>query len=102
MGCKTPLMPIPVAGPFDQIGVDVVQLPMSQNGNKYAIVLMDYLTKWPEVLATKDQTALTIAPLWVEQIISQHGVLAEPLSPRNCLSVATDGRSLFPDGDPQG
>jgi len=42
---KPPLMPIPVAGPFDQIGVDVVQLPMSQNGNKYATVFMDYLTK---------------------------------------------------------
>lgn len=73
-------MPIPVADPFDRIGVDVVQLPMSQNGNKYAIVFMDYLTKWTEVFATKDQTALTIVPLWVEQIISRHGVPAELLS----------------------
>ena len=32
------------------------------------------------MFATKDQTALTIAQLWVEQIISQHGVPAELLS----------------------
>ena len=32
------------------------------------------------MFATKDQTALTIAPLWVEQIISRHGVPAELLS----------------------
>ena len=40
-------------------------------GNKYAIVFMDYLTKWPEA---EDQTAPTIAKLLVEGIVSQHGV----------------------------
>lgn len=43
---------------------------------------MDYLTKWPEVLATSDQSALTIVHLLVEQIISCHGVPAELLSDR--------------------
>ena len=43
---------------------------------------MDYLTKWPEVFAVKDQTAATIATLLVEQIISRHGVPAEVLSDR--------------------
>ena len=85
---KPPLTPIPVAGPFDRIGVDVVQLPMSQNGNKYAIVFMDYLTKWPEVFAAKDQTALTIAQLLVEQIISRHGVPAELLSDRGAAFLS--------------
>ena len=44
------LQPIPVGGPFHMVGVDVLQLPPSCNGNKYAIVFMDYFTKWPEVL----------------------------------------------------
>ena len=41
---------------------------------------MDYLTKWPDVFRVSDQTALTIAHLLVEQVISQHGVPSQLLS----------------------
>ena len=71
---QPPLTPIPVAGPFDRVGVDVLQLPKTSTGNRYAVVFMDYLTKWPEVFATADQTAPTIARLLVEEIVSRHGV----------------------------
>ena len=60
-----PLNSIPVEGLFHRVGVDVIQFPKSQSGNQYAVVFTDYLTKWPEVFATKDQTALTIAELFV-------------------------------------
>jgi len=53
------------------LGVDVLQLPLSHNGYQYAIVCMDYFTKWPEVFATEDQTAETIAQLLVEQVIAR-------------------------------
>ena len=76
------LTPIPVDGPFDWIGVDVLQLPKSSRGNCYAIVFMDYFTKWPEVFLATDQTALTIAKLLVEEVISRHGVPRELLSDR--------------------
>ncbi len=79
---KPPLVPIPVAGPFDRVGVDVLQLPTSYEGNQYAVVFVDYLTKWPEVFPTKDQTTLTIARLLVEHVISRHGVPADLLSDR--------------------
>ena len=79
---RPPLTPIPVTGPFDRVGVDVVQFAKSQNGNKYAGVFVDYLTKWPEVFPTPDQSALTIAKLLVEHIISRHGVPRELLSDR--------------------
>ena len=39
----------------------VLQLPHSLGGNQYAIVFVDYLTKWPEVFAVPVQTADTIA-----------------------------------------
>ena len=77
-----PLLPIPVAGPFDRVGVDVIQFPRSHQGNRYAVVFVDYLTKWPEVFATADQSALTVAWLLVEHIISRHGVPGELLSDR--------------------
>ena len=53
-----------------------------KRGNKYAVVFVDYLSKWPEVFATSDQTAPTIAKLLVEEIISQHGVPQQLLSDR--------------------
>ena len=84
VGCavKPLLTPVPVGGPFDCVGVDVVQLPVIKKGHKYAVVLMDYLAKWPEVFPTKDQTAPTITKLLVEEIICHHGVPAALLSDR--------------------
>ena len=79
---RPPLTPIPVNGPFDRVGVDVLQLPKTRRGNRYAIVFVDYLTKWPEVYATSDQTAPTISRLLVEEVISRHGVPNQLLSDR--------------------
>ena len=77
---KPPLTPIPVGGAFDRLGEDIIQFPRSKDGNWYAVVFVDYLTKWPEIFAVADQRAHTIAQLLVEQIISRHGVPAELLS----------------------
>jgi len=52
----TPLTPIPVSDPFDRVGVDAVQLPVSDRGNKYAAAFIDYMSKWPEVYAVPDQS----------------------------------------------
>ena len=50
----------------------IIKFPRSKKGNQYAVVLMDYLTKWPEVFAVPDQTAATIARLLVEEIVTHH------------------------------
>ena len=77
-----PLTPIPVGGPFDRMGVDVVQLPRTRSGKQYAVVFVDYMTKWPEVFATSNQSAFTIAKLLVEKIVRLHGVPSQLLSDR--------------------
>ena len=79
---KPPLTPIPVTGAFDRVGVDVLQLPRTRRGNRYAVVFVDYLTKWPEVFPVADQSSATIAKLLVEQVVSRHGVPSEILSDR--------------------
>ena len=76
------LTPIPVGGPFDRLGVDILKFPTSGHGKKYAVVFMDYLTKWPKVFATEDQSSSTIAELLVEHVITRHGVPSELLSDR--------------------
>lgn len=63
-------------------GVDVLKLPKTSRGHQYAVVFVDYLTKWPEVFAVRDQTAPTIAKLLTEKIIPRHGVPTELLSDR--------------------
>src|SRR2546421_445754 len=71
---KEPLHPIPVHEPFHRIGIDFVgPLPRSKNGNRYIIVAMDYLTKWPEARAFPEATAEVTAQFIYENIICQHG-----------------------------
>ena len=79
---KPYLTPIPVGGAFDRIGVDIIKFLRSRTGMTYAVVFVDYLTKWPEVFATADQTSPTIARLLVEEVIPRHGVPSELLSDR--------------------
>ena len=70
-------MPILIGEVFDQVGVE---FPTSYDGNQYAVVFMDYLSKWREDFAVADQTAYTVATLLVEHKISRHGVPAEPVA----------------------
>ena len=77
---RPPLSPIPVSGPFDRVGVDILQLPCTKCGNRYAIVVMDYLTKWPEAFPAPDQSSATVARVLVEEVMSRHGVPSEILS----------------------
>ncbi len=44
--CKPLLHPIPVAGPFDMIRVDILEMPATLQGNRYVVVFVEYLTKW--------------------------------------------------------
>ena len=64
------------------MGVDIVQLPQTLDGNCYVIVFLDYLTKWVEAFPVSDQKAETIARLLVENIVCRHGVPEELLSDR--------------------
>src|ERR1044071_1646603 len=69
-----PLHPIPVGEPFYRIGIDYVgPLPRTKEGNKYIIVAMDYLTKWPEARPTKEATAATTIDFIYDDIVCRHG-----------------------------
>jgi len=51
---------------FQIIGVDIMDLPVTTRGNKYAIVFQDLFTKWPMVYAAPDQKAVRLAKLLAE------------------------------------
>ncbi len=71
---RAPMMPTPVGGPFHRVGVDIMELPMTVNGSRYAITFIDYLTKWVESFATDNQTSEMIVRLLVDHVIWRHGV----------------------------
>ena len=83
-----PMQSIPVDHPFQIVGVDIMELPLTTNGNRYAIVFQDLFTKWPMVYAAPDQKAVRIVKLLVEEIVPVFGVPEALLSDRgtNLLS----------------
>jgi len=78
---KNELHPIPVDSPFYRIRIDFVgPLSRTSRGNKYIIVAIDYLTKWPEAKAVKDVTAKNIVKFLYEDIICGHRCSTKILS----------------------
>jgi len=65
---------IKVGRPFERIGIDFVgPLPRTERGNRYILVAMDYLTKWPEAKALDEATAERTVEFIYKEIICRHG-----------------------------
>ena len=63
---------------MERVGVDVLgPFPVTDSGNRYVLVAMDYFTKWPEAYAVPDQSAATTAERLVEEMFARFGVPAE-------------------------
>lgn len=69
-----PLQPIPVSRPFQILGVDIMDLPKTERGNKHVLVIQDFLTKWPWVHPLYDQKTTRIVEVLVENMIPMCGV----------------------------
>ena len=77
------LNPIKVGKPFERIGIDFVgPLEKTKKGNKYILVVTDYLTKWPEAKAMKEATAENVIEFIYKRIICTHGCPKVILSDR--------------------
>lgn len=59
---------------MDRVAMDILgELPETERGNKYILVVSDYFTKWVEAYALPNQTAMTIADVFVSQFITRFG-----------------------------
>lgn len=66
---------------FQKIGIDILgPLPESRSGNRYAIVAMDYLSKWPEVAPLPNKTAKLVADFFFRDIVCRYGCPREVVS----------------------
>ncbi|KAL1464034.1 hypothetical protein WDU94_003718 [Cyamophila willieti] len=67
-----------VGAPFERIALDIAgPFPLTTDGNKYILVVMDYFSKWPEAYALPNQEAITVAEVLVTNWISRFGVPLE-------------------------
>ena len=85
---RPPLHPIEVSHPFQILGVDIMELPLTKSGNQYAIVFQDFLSKWPFVFVAPDQNATCLVHLLTKEIVPVFSVPDALLSDRgtNLLS----------------
>ena len=82
---KPPLHPKPVRKPFQILGIDVMDLPLTDSGNRHVVVIQDLFTKWPFVFPVPDQKTPRIARLLAEQVVPWFGVLEALLSDRGAF-----------------
>ena len=63
-----------VGAPLDRLGTDFLgPLPLTSRGNRFILVVTDYFTKWVEIFAVPDQTAVTTAELILNEVIARFG-----------------------------
>ena len=67
--------------PFKRVAVDIVGLiaPLSEAGHRYILTLVDYATRYPEVVSLKKITTEAVAETLLD-IYSRVGILEEVLT----------------------
>ena len=79
---RAPLKPIESSERFQTVCYDIAGpfMPITPRGNKYALILVDHFTKWPEVVALPDIQAPTIARAIYDQWCCRYGLMTSLLS----------------------
>ena len=61
--------------PLERIAVDILgELPETEDGNKYILVVADYYTKWTESYPMPNMEASTVAEIMVKEFIARYGI----------------------------
>ena len=88
---KVPLQNMPLIDtPFKRVAIDLVGpvTPMAESGNRYMLTLMDYATRYPEVVPLKRINAESIAEALVN-IFTRVGIPSEILSDQGSQFVSS-------------
>lgn len=72
---KAPMQIVGSGSPMDRITTDILrELPETDNGNRYILVVADYFTQWTECFAMPNNESKTVATKIVEEVITRLGV----------------------------
>lgn len=72
---KAPMQIVGSGSPMERIATDILgELPETDNGNRYILVVADYFIKWTECFAMPNMESKTVATKIVEEVITRLGV----------------------------
>ena len=76
---------MPVGAHLDRLSTDILDtFPKSTQGNKYVLAVTDYFTKWVEIFAIPDQSAVTCAGVILNKVIARFGCPYDIHSDQGC------------------
>ncbi len=93
---KAPLRPLPLMQvPFERIGMDLIgPLERSARGHRFALVLVDYATRYPEAVALRNISAKSVAEA-LFSMISRVGIPKEILTDQGTAFMSRTIRELY-------
>ncbi len=93
---KAPLRPLPLMQvPFERIGMDLIgPLERSAQGHRFALVLVDYATRYPESVALRNISAKSVAEA-LFSMISRVGIPKEILTDQGTAFMSRTIRELY-------
>ncbi len=93
---KAPLRPLPLMQvPFERIGMDLIgPLERSARGHRFALVLVDYATRYPEAVALRNISAKSVAEA-LFSMISRVGIPKEILTDQGTVFMSRTIRELY-------
>ncbi len=93
---KAPLRPLPLMqAPFERIGMDLIgPLERSARGHRFALVLVDYATRYPEAVALRNISAKSVAEA-LFSMISRVGIPKEILTDQGMAFMSRTIRELY-------
>jgi hypothetical protein len=69
------LYPKQLPQPWDTLAIDLAgPYPKSKSGNTFLLIIVDYLTKWPELFAIKRATSQAVATCLVKEVFPRFGI----------------------------
>jgi len=72
---RAPMGQYNVGSPMERLALDVLgPLPLTEDGNKYILIVADYFTKWVEAYPLPNQEAPTVAEVLVKEYVCHFGV----------------------------
>ena len=72
---RAPMKSLESGYPMERIAVDILgELPTTEVGNKYILVISDYYTKWTESHAMPNMEACTVAEVIVRDVVTRFGI----------------------------
>ncbi len=93
---KAPLRPLPLMQvPFERIGMDLIgPLERSARGHRFALVLVDYATRYPEAVALRNISATSVANA-LFSLVSRVGIPKEILTDQGTAFMSRTLRELY-------